>query len=186
MRLHRLVPLAVVAAAGCAALSETPTEPTAAPGALRAFREIAPPPPPPPLDTQAVTLDAGYGESVFSPGARYFANTTGTNVWLAFSSARGVIATPNARLRFNPATGVTKGIGQLIFPSGVILNLSQVTLSFDESYQAFGACDPKANRGLCGRVQFKVDGTAGFFALYLRESKDPIEYSKPTSDAGPG
>jgi hypothetical protein len=169
MRLRAIVPLAVAAAAGCSALTESPTAPAASPGAARFFTES--PPPPPPVDTGVVVALA---DASYSGGVRYFANRPGTIAWVSFGAGTLGAATPNARLQYNIVTGETRGTGllTLVGPAGAqTLDLSLVTLGGTAGGNPF-AC-AVATRGCV--VPFSTSGGAGgSLTLIAPDGRDPV------------
>jgi len=126
--------LLFAAATACATATESPT----APPSLAVVSNNGEPPPPP-VDTGDIVIDGGSGEFSFqSVSARYFANKTGNNAWLAFESGQFVLASPGARLQYHENSGRTNGNGVLTdLRTGATLDLARVIITAGH----FGACD---------------------------------------------
>lgn len=179
MRLHACLSLVLLAAAtACASVTDGPTTP------LIRLDDQTPigvtyvddgEPPPPPIDTGGTMA---VGETSFQFNGVYFENTQNANSWLVFESSAGVIASPNARLMYNPRTLRTKGVGTLTVGTQVIeLQFVSITTA-----RGFAACPtptavtpPSTSDGpTCdGRVLFTYRGVAGnFLRLHTRRGTE--------------
>lgn len=162
MQFRPLAALAVLAtAAACGSLTE-PTRPADAPSTALNISD----PPPPPLDTQAVAFQGEFQGTSFTATGRYFANRTGTSVWLAFVGNGAVGATPNARLQYNPKSGRTSGQGSLLLGDGSVVPLPDLRLV--ES--TLGRCAVDGRIRSCGSASLYLgERKVGGIAVVLRD-----------------
>ena len=167
MRLHACLSLVLLAAAtACSSVTDGPTTPlirldSQTPIGVTYIDDGEPPPPP--IDTGGTMLVAN---TFFQFNAVYFENTQNANTWLVFQSSSGVIASPNARLMYNPRTLRTKGVGTLTVGTKVF-DLQFVTIT---TARGFAACPTAAevtplstvDGTICtGSVEFTYNGTDG-------------------------
>ena len=181
MRFRSFLSLALFAAAtACSAVAEGPTA-VETPNVGPAFAAEGLKPPPP-LGTQetSIDLESPSSETPYPPAAdfaggpsaesalanqpfsarvfgRYFANTQGTNGWIAFVSGGCVIASPNAKLQYNEKSGRTSGHGTLTACNGVVLDLSKIEITDG----GFGGCTFSSGGELlsCRSFTFTYDGS---------------------------
>jgi hypothetical protein len=146
--------LLLLGAAACATATESPT----APPSLAFSPADDGEKPPPPLDTGDVAVNVNYDGAFARVAARYFANTQGTNVWIAFESNEFVTASPNARLQYNPKSGRTHGGGTLTFADGSVRPIDLSTISLSNS--TLGSCtsNPTTDRVGCGTADLFIGG----------------------------
>ena len=184
MRFRSFLSLALFAAAtACTAVVDGPTA-VETPNVGPAFATEGLKPPPP-LGTQEtrIDLESPSSETPYPPEAdfaggpsaesalenqpfsarvfgRYFANTQGTNGWIAFVSGGCVIASPNAKLQYNEKSGKTSGHGTLTC-NGVVLDLSKIEITSG----GFGGCTFNSEDQLytCRSFFFSYDGIEGGF-----------------------
>lgn len=134
-------------------------------------------PPPPPIDTGGTMQVDGANFQILG---RYFENTQNVNSWLMFQSSEGVIASPNARLMYNPRTLRTKGVGTLTVDTKVIeLQFVNITTA-----RGFAACPTPIDVTLLstsdgprcdGIVRFTYRDVAGnFLSLHARSGAPTI------------
>ena len=137
MRLQACLSFVLLAAAtACASVTDGPTTPLTSVGNSTLNEHFYPDdgePPPPPIDTGG-TMQVNGANFQFT--GRYFENTQNANSWLVFQSSKGVIASPNARLMYNPRTLRTKGVGTLTV-GGVVIDLRLVSIT---TARGFAAC----------------------------------------------
>ena len=142
--------------------------------------------PPPPLGTQetSITIDSPSSETPGSEASerssnastaqqnrrffasvlgRYFANTQGTNGWIAFVSNACVTASANAKLQYNEKTKKTSGHGTLTRKATdgcggpVVLDLSKIEITGG----GFGGCTLVDGSYSCRTFFFSYDGIPG-------------------------
>ncbi len=169
MRLPACLTLVLLAAAtACASVTDEPTSPLIQVGntsnAITSLDDGEPPPPP--IDTAGAMLADGAS---FQFNAVYFENKQNANSWLAFQSSAGVIASPSARLMYNPRTLRTKGVGTLTVGTKVIeLQFVSITTAL-----GFAACPTptevtplSTSDGPACKVEFTYNGTAGSYLFF--------------------
>ena len=184
MRYRSSLALAILVTAACSAGVDNPTAvetPDTSPSFAREGVK-----PPPPLGTEVIDItlsspsseteivDALSGPSAALPPefepfwahvkGRYFANTQGTNGWIAFESDDCVTASPGAKLQYNEKTGKTQGHGTLTLLEGacggiVVLDLSKIQI--DVGSGGFGGCELVGVLYECRSFTFSYNGIPG-------------------------